>query len=43
MDPEATYECEDCGHAYTSRYGRWREVAGGERWLCWSCADERRA
>jgi hypothetical protein len=38
---DTVHDCEDCGHAYSSNYGRWVEVAGGQRWLCHPCVDRR--
>lgn len=46
-EDERTYECEDCHHVYTERYGRWVAfqvpVGGQERWLCHDCIAKRKA
>lgn len=42
MSDETIYECEDCGHAYTDRYGSLRVVGTMSKWLCYGCQDDRK-
>jgi transposase-like protein len=39
---EVRMVCEDCGHTFSERYGRWFPIIGAAIWLCHHCADTRR-